>query len=192
MLQAVYEPFHEPKLARGSARCQPWLNKLKFRIKSGDHATCFCVTNFSIKPWLSAFWSDRTDVVHPCSRYILVALIAFLLHFPLHFPLHFILDPDTPVGTRSIPRSDRSNVSDFPRFVGRVRSQGFRGRSRFSSCLETELDIRFPIPTGFGLQVGRAGSQVKPGLDPTGPITEHDWWIKALLDHFHRHCKWTQ
>ncbi len=106
--------------------------------------------------------------MHPCSRYILVALIAFLLHFPLHFPLHFILDPDTPVGTRSIPRSDRSNVSDFPTFVGRVRSQGFKGRSRFDSCLETELGVRFPIPTGFGCEVGRVGSKVKPGLDPTG------------------------
>src|SRR5216110_912020 len=114
------------------------------------------------------FWSDQTDVVHPCSRYILVALIAFLLHFPLHFPLHFILDPDTPVGTRSIPRSDRSNVSDFPTFVSRVRSQGFKGRSRFDSCLETELGVRFPIPTGFGCEVGRGGSKVKPGLDPTG------------------------
>src|SRR5204863_5136428 len=108
----------------------------------------------------SAFWSDRTDVVHPCSHYILVALIAFLLHFPLHFPLHFILDPDTPVGTRSIPRSDRSNVSDFPTFVSRVRSQGFKGRSRFDSCLETEVGVRFPIPTGFGCEVGRVGSKV--------------------------------
>ena len=99
--------------------------------------------------------------MHPCSRYILVALIAFLLHFPLHFPLHFILDPDTPVGTRSIPRSDRSNVSDFPRFVGRVRSQGFKGRSRFDSCLETELGVRFPIPTSFGCEVGR----VEAGFD---------------------------
>ena len=49
MLQAVYEPFHEPKLARARLVANPE-NKLKFRIKSGDHATCFCVTNFAIKP----------------------------------------------------------------------------------------------------------------------------------------------
>ena len=100
--------------------------------------------------------------------------------FPVTFPVtfHFRLhNPDISVGSRSVPQSDRSKVSYFPRFVGRVRSQGFRGRSRFGSCLETELGIRFPIPTGFGRQVGRVGSKVKPGLDPTGI---HHWF--SLVD----------
>jgi hypothetical protein len=91
--------------------------------------------------------------------------------FPVTFPVIFqfrLHNPDILVGSRSVPRSDRSKISYFPRFVGRVRSQGFRGRSRFGWCLETELGIRFPIPTGFGRQVGRFGSKVKPGLDPTG------------------------
>src|SRR5437667_12155746 len=95
----------------------------------------------------------------------------FPVTFPVTFPItfHFRLhNLDISVGSRSVPRSDRSKVSYFPRFVGRVRSQGFRGRSRFGSCLETELVIRFPIPTGFGRQVGRVSSKVKPGLDPTG------------------------
>src|SRR5216117_2614406 len=83
-------------------------------------------------------------------------------------------NPDTSVGSRSIPRSDRSKISYFPRFVGRVQSQGFSGQSLFSSCIETELGIRFPIPTGFGSHVGRVGSQVKPGLDPTGI---HYWML---------------
>ena len=33
MLQGVYEPFHEPKLARGSARCQPWCGTVKFAVE---------------------------------------------------------------------------------------------------------------------------------------------------------------
>src|SRR5205814_2386765 len=53
--------------------------------------------------------------------------------FPVTFPVTFHFRPHNPhtsVGSRSVPRSDRSKISDFPRFVGRVRSRGFRGRSR--------------------------------------------------------------
>src|SRR5437762_13396712 len=91
--------------------------------------------------------------------------------FPVTFPVTYhcsLHNPDISVGSRSVPRLDPSKISYFPRFVGRVRSQGFRGRSRFGSCLETKLNIRFPIPTGFVHQVGRVSSQVKPGLDSTG------------------------
>src|SRR5438876_7049535 len=118
-------------------------------------------------------WPGSEDTIY--SRYFECISNMFPITFPVTFPVtfHFRLhNPDISVGSRSVPRSDRSKVSYFPRFVGRVRSQGFRGRSRFGSCLETELGIRFPIPTGFGRQVGRVGSKVEPGLDPTGI---HHW-----------------
>ena len=53
--------------------------------------------------------------------------------FPVTFPVTFHFGPhnlDTLVGSRSVPQSDRSKISDCPRFVSRVRSQGFRGQSR--------------------------------------------------------------
>src|SRR5438552_11423310 len=53
--------------------------------------------------------------------------------FPVTFPVTFHFrphNPDTSVGSRSVPQSDRSKISDFPRYVGRVRSLGLRGRSR--------------------------------------------------------------
>jgi len=50
MLQGVYEPFHEPKLARGSARCQPWLEKAE-----QQHISC-CIIN-AIKEFLPNFSS---------------------------------------------------------------------------------------------------------------------------------------
>ena len=119
------------------------------------------------------------------SRYFECISNMFPVTFPVtfHFRLH---NPDISVGSRSVPRSDWSKISYFPRFVGRVRSQGFRGRSRFSSCLETELNIRFPIPTGFVHQVGRVSSQVKPGLDSTGI---HYWFYGEVDQSFERDCK---
>src|SRR5438876_9948351 len=117
-------------------------------------------------------WPGSEDTIY--SRYFECISNMFPITFPVTFPVtfHFRLhNPDISVGSRSVPRSDRSKVSYFPGFVGRVRSQGFRGRSRFGSCLETELGIRFPIPTGFGRQSGGAVPRSNPASTRPGIIT---------------------
>ena len=98
MLQAVYEPFHEPVSE----------NKLKFRIKSGDHATCFCVTNFQLNPdWarfgrtgptlcipvpvtFSLHWSHSYYISRYISRYI-----SFWTRIPRSVPGRYLgrIDP---------------------------------------------------------------------------------------------------
>ena len=99
------------------------------------------------------------------SYYFECISVMYSVTFPVifHFRLH---NPDTSVSSQSVPWSDRSKISYFPRYVGRVRSQGVRGRSRFSSYFE--LNIRFSILTRFEDRVALVSSQVKPGLDPTG------------------------
>ena len=55
------------------------------------------------------------------SRYFECISFMFPITFPVTF--HFRLpNPDTSVSSQSVPQSDRSKISYFPTFVGRVQS----------------------------------------------------------------------
>ena len=55
------------------------------------------------------------------SRYFECISFMFPITFPITF--HFRLpNPDTSVSSQSVPQSDRSKISYFPTFVGRVQS----------------------------------------------------------------------
>src|SRR5437773_3697729 len=71
------------------------------------------------------------------SRYFECISVMFPITFPItfHFRLH---NSDTSVGSRSVHRSDRSKISYFPTFVGRVRS---RASTTHIKTLESPLRI---------------------------------------------------
>ena len=147
-------------------------NKLKFRIKSGDHWQIF-----QLNPDWARFGRTGPTLCIPVP-------VTFSLHWSHSYYISRYISryisfwTRIPVGTRSIPRSDRSNVSDFLTFVSRVgldlaisdrfpgyrigRSQKAVGRCRFSimvrpvGSVQLEPNIR-EISVGYESQSGPTG-----------------------------------